>query len=120
MKVFLAHASDFDFRNKLYTPIRASALNTEYEFILPQENGKEEITKETIRGAKAFIADVSRPSTGAGIEMGWADAYSVPIICIYEKGSAVSSSVDYVARARIEYDSPRNLIAQLTEALSSL
>ena len=120
MKVFLAHASDFDFKEKLYIPLRASALNTEYEFIFPQEDGKEEITKETIKGAMAFIADVSRPSTGAGIEMGWANAFSVPILCIYETGSVVSSSIDYVTKTRIEYNSSEDLIAKLSEALKAL
>ena len=120
MKVFLAHASDFDFRNKLYIPIRHSPLNSEFEFFFPQESEKEEVTKELIKGMNLLLVDVSRPSTGAGIEMGWADAFSIPIIAMHEKGSSVSSSVDYVAKERIEYLGPEEIIEKLTHVLHGL
>jgi hypothetical protein len=120
MKIFVAHASNFNFQDKIYTPIRSSSLNSEFEFILPHEGGRREVTKELIKEAGAIVVDVSRPSTGAGIEMGWANAFSVPIICIYEKGSAVSKSVAYLAKAIIEYENPEDLIRKLSEELHSL
>ena len=120
MKLFLAHASAFDFRKKLYEPLRTSALNTEHEIILPEERKEIWNTKEDIESCDAFVVDVSMHSTGAGIEMGWAHAGGVPIIAIHEKGSAPSSVVGYVATIAFEYDSPADLLAKLEEALKAV
>ncbi len=118
MKIYLAHSTHFDFKNKLYTPLRASALNSEYELLFPHETDTPpEITRDMIKGSDALVADVSVPSLGVGIEMGWADAFGVPVIGIYEKGSTVSFSVDNVLRDRIEYENPEDLITKLTVVL---
>lgn len=71
MKIFVAHSSMFDFINKLYIPLWGSRLNTLHDIFLPQENGHEEVTKELIKSCDLVIAEVSMPSTGAGIELGW-------------------------------------------------
>ncbi len=120
MKIFVAHASSFDFKNKLYAPIRESVLNTEHEFFLPQETGDEEVTLETIKNSDALVCEVSMPSTGAGIEMGWASAYGVPILGIYEKGSGPSTSIEYIAKTYSEYSSADEMIKIIKEFLSSL
>lgn len=120
MKIFVAHASSFDFRKKLYEPIRASALNSEHEFILPEEPGDIWNTKEVIESCGAFVAEVSVPSTGAGIEIGWANAAGVPIIAVHEKGSAPSAVIPYVSKMTFEYDSSAGLIEKIGNALASL
>lgn len=120
MKIFVAHASDFDFANKLYAPLRASALSTEHDITLPQEKGKEVITKDTIKNSDVFVAEVSLPSTGAGIEMGWASAFNVPIICLYEQGSKPSGSIKYVAKETIEYTNSEDMLSKLTSALGQI
>jgi nucleoside 2-deoxyribosyltransferase len=120
MKIYVAHSSEFDFNTKLYAPLRESALNSEYEIHLPQENGRETITKELIQGCDVVICDVSMPSTGAGIEMGWANAFGVPVICIYETGSKVSSATSYVTAQVLEYEGREDLIEKLTLALKNL
>ncbi len=120
MTIFVAHASSFDFRTKLYDPLRASALNTEHEILLPQEDAQEEITRDMIRSADVLVAEVSESSLGAGIEMGWADAFGVPIIVLYEKGSQVSFSIDNVVTTRIEYDTADDMVTKLAEALAAL
>ena len=83
MKIFIAHASSYDYKNELYLLIRKSYLNNEHEIILPIENGREVITKEMIKSCDLVIAEVSYPSTGMGIELGWADIFKIPIYCIY-------------------------------------
>lgn len=120
MKIFVAHSSGFDFRTKLYKPLRNSVLNTEHQILLPQEGKIEEITRDMIRDSDALIAEVSMPSLGAGIEMGWADACNHPVIVIYEKGSNPSFSIDNVVTDRIEYDGPEDMIVKLTESLALL
>lgn len=119
MKIFVAHSSSLDFNNKLYIPIRNSELNHTHTFLFPQEHNKQEvITKDIIKSCDLMIAEVSHPSTGAGIEMGWANAFDVPIVCIYEKGSNFSPAIKYVSREIIEYSSPEDLISKLSVLLS--
>ena len=117
MRLFIAHSSDFDFKNKLYAPLRESVLNSEHEISLPQEGEKEEITREMIKECDALIADVSKPSLGAGIEMGWANAFNVPIIAMSEKGSHVSFSINNVVQEHIVYENPDDMIEKLTASL---
>ncbi len=120
MKIFVAHSSNFDFKNKLYTPIRASALNTMHEIFLPQEGEVEEITKDMIKGCDVLVAEVSAPSLGAGIEMGWADAFGVPVIAMSEMAAQVSFSIDNVVTDRIEYDSAEDMIEKLQDSLEKI
>lgn len=119
MKIFVAHSSNFDFNNKLYIPIRNSELNNLHTFLFPQENNKQEIiTKDIIKSCDLVIVEISYPSTGAGIEMGWANAFNVPIICIYEKGNKFSSAINYVADEIIEYSHPQDFLSRLSVILS--
>lgn len=117
MKIFVPHSKAFDFVNKLYIPLRTSHLNGEHEFFLPSENGKMEITRDLIKSCDLVIAEVSMPSTGEGIEIGWADMFNVPIICIYEKGSKISRSLQYVAKEFIEYESPEDMLKRIESYL---
>jgi len=120
MKIFVAHSSNFDFRNKLYIPLRGSALNSEHEILLPQEGEIEEITREMINNCDAVVAEVSAPSLGAGIEIGWADAASVPVIAMYEKDSHPSFSIDNAVSDRFEYENADDMLEKLTTALNKI
>jgi nucleoside 2-deoxyribosyltransferase len=121
MKIFVAHSSDIDFETKLYVPLRESVLNSDHEILLPQESGsKDEITREMINGCDVLVADVSRPSLGTGIEIGWADAASVPVIAIFEEGSKVSFSIDNAVTDRFEYSDAQDLINKLETTLEKL
>lgn len=119
MRIYLAHSSAFNFREKLYEPIRGSELDKEHTFFLPQETGKEEVTRDLIKSCGLVIAEVSLPSTGEGIELGWADMYDVSIICIYEKGAHYSSSLNYVTQNFFEYESPEDMLSTLSAFLSN-
>jgi len=120
MKIFVAHSSNFDFKNKLYAPLRSSALNTEHEILLPQEGEIEEITREMINGCDAVVAEVSAPSLGAGIEIGWADAAGVPVIALYEKDAHPSFSIDNAVTDRFAYDNADDMLEKLEAALKEL
>lgn len=122
MKIFVAHASAFNFKENLYEPIRASELSRAHEFILPEEEKYSGTwnTKEAIESCNLLIADASIPSTGAGIEMGWANAKGIPLLVIHQKGSAPSSVVTYLTDTVIEYENPADLIEKLTVALAHI
>ena len=121
MKIFVAHATNWDSVNKLYTPLRNCRLNQEHEFILPQEGGRQKIfTAQDIKNCDLVIAEVSHPSTGQGIELGWANMHKVPILCIYEKGNAYSGAIPYVTDQFIEYENGDDMVNKLTEYLQKL
>lgn len=114
MKIFVPHSTAFDFTNKLYIPLRNSHLNDEHEFFLPNEDGHLEVTKELIKGCDFVIAEVSMPSTGEGIELGWASMLNIPILCIYEQGSKISSSLEYVTQEFVEYNNPSDMLKKIS------
>jgi len=120
MRIFVAHSSDFDFKSKLYEPLRASALNTKHEILLPQEEGKEVITREIIKNTDLLVAEASCPSTGQGIELDWADIFRVPIVCIFEKGAKISSSLHYVTDNFISYDDADDMLNKLEGVVENL
>ena len=103
MKIFVAHASDSNFQEELYQPLRNSQLNKDHEIILPQEEGHEEVTRDLIKSCDLVIAEVSNPSTGQGIELGWADAFSIPVVCIYKEGATFSNALHYVCNKFLMY-----------------
>lgn len=118
MKIFVPHSSNFNFKEELYLPIRNSELNKKHKFILPQEKGKEQITKDVIKSCDLVLAEVSYPSTGQGIELGWATMFNIPIICIYKKGSKYSSSLNFITDRFISYKDSQDLICQLSKVLN--
>jgi endonuclease V-like protein UPF0215 family len=58
------------------------------------------------------LADISKPAMGMGIEIGWANAFGVPIIFMYKKGSKVSSYLSKLSKNIIEY---KNLDKELNK-----
>lgn len=122
MKIYIWHSQEFNFQEELYTPMRDSKLNLEYEILLPHEIPWESdfVTKNIIENCDVMIAEVSFPSTGLGIELGWANSFERPIIGIYNKWAKVSSSLKMVCNALIEYTDKNNLIEVLEKSLSEL
>ena len=60
-----------------------------------------------------IIAEVSYPSTGQGIELGWADVFKIPIICIYKEGYKYSGSINKLTEKFIVYKNSQDLIKKL-------
>ena len=81
-------------------------------FFLPHED-KALNTKEIISNSDLVIAEVSLPATGQGIELGWADYAKIPILCIYEKGTKISSSLKFITNNFIEYEDTNDMINKI-------
>jgi hypothetical protein len=114
MKIYVAHSSGFDYQNQLYQPLRQSELNNEHELTLPHEtSGVPSCSREFIATQDLVVAEVSYPSTGLGIELGWADSTKVPIVCFYQHGHTFSDSIRTVANDFIEYEDAPDLAAKL-------
>ncbi len=118
MKIYVGHSTGFGYKKELYEPLRNSALNERVEFVLPHErNDAPYQSKEVLKTVDVFLAEVSLPSTGLGIELGWADDLGVPIIAVYKKGQSISRSITGVAQQVIEYTSADDLISRLVAVI---
>ena len=113
MNIYISHSNKYDYINKLYNPIKISNLVKSNSFFFPHDNDKTINTKEIISNSDLVIADVSIPATGQGIELGWADCASVPILCIYEKDSKISYSLQTITKNFIEYENIKDMISKI-------
>ena len=118
MKIYISHSSEYDYINKIYNPIKSSNLIKSNIFFLPHED-KIVNTKNIISKCDLVIAEVTLPSTGQGIELGWADYTKTPILCMYEKGTKISSSLKYITNEFIEYDSVEDMIKKIRDFIKN-
>lgn len=114
MKIYISHSKSFNYEKDLYDVLEASDLN--HEFIFPHKDSKVSFNSKDLfkyKGCDLVLAEVSNPATGQGIELGWADVYNIPVVCIYNKGSKVSGSLKVICGNFIEYENGKDLIEKL-------
>jgi hypothetical protein len=120
-RIYVTHSTGFDYRSELYSVLRNSALNEKYDLILPHEKGEKVAnSKKVIASSNLVIAEVSHPSTGQGIELGWADSADVPILCIYMFGKNVSQSLRTITNRFISYKTDRDMLEKVSKAVNSI
>lgn len=119
MNILVTHSSNFDYKNELYLPLRNSELNSLHKIILPHEGDSILYTRPIIENheVELQLAEVSLPSTGQGIEMGWANAFNVPILCIFKRGTKYSGTLKVVTDKFIEYIDSSDMVLKLTDYL---
>lgn len=121
MKIYLSHASSFDYQHELYLPIKQSQLFSQHEFILPHDNSHDPInTKEIIKQCNLIIAEVSYPSTGQGIELGWANFLNIPIFCLYRNERKCSSSLKLITHSMCSYVNETQMIYVMADVIDKL
>lgn len=119
MKILIAHASNYDYKAELYEPLKQSAIAREHTIIFPHNEENLEIeTNSHIPDSDLMIAEVSYPSTGAGIEIGLAQAANIPMLFVYKAGTSPTSSLKFVKGKIIEYTDASDLVSKLEEELS--
>jgi hypothetical protein len=118
MKIYISHSTNFDFKKDLYQPLKDSNLNK--NFIFPHEkNLKQNPLKKLFssKKCKLIIAEISFPSTGQGIELGWANMYKIPIICFYKKGFNYSKSMKEISEKIIQYNNSKDLLEKIKKII---
>ncbi len=118
MKIYIAHSNKFDFRNELYIPLRNSLLDSQHEIFLPHETDTFINTKEIIKKVDLVIAEVSYPATGEGIELGRADSFHIPIVCIYKEGTRPSGSLQTVTDTIVSYAGEAAMLQKIEELIT--
>ncbi len=118
MKVYIGHSRGFDYQKELYEPIRKSPELSEYEIILPHEGDSNKSNpKAFYRNLDLFIAEVSYPATGLGIELGWASSGNTPIVAISKVGAEVSGSIHAVTDKFHQYHDEAELTKVIQEII---
>jgi nucleoside 2-deoxyribosyltransferase len=92
MKVYVCHSTAFDFRAEFYEPLKRE-FTTAHEIIFPHDSDTDFNSSEAIRTSDIVLAEVSFPSTGQGIELGWANAAGVPIVCVHKTDAKPSGAL---------------------------
>ncbi len=119
MKIYVSHSKGFDYKNELYEPLKNSGLSL--DFIFPHEDGSNPFNSKELfekHLCDLVLAEVSIPSTGQGIELGWANVFKIPIICFYKSGTTPAGSLKVITDKIIEYNDAQHLINKLTSELS--
>lgn len=120
MKIYVTHSTGFDYQNELYQPLRDSGLNNSHQITLPHDKSSRPFnSKEYIKDCDLILSEVSYPSTGQGIELGWADFYKVPIVCICKKGASPSGALNVVSDTFIEYENREEMIRKVSDYLET-
>ncbi len=118
MKFYAAHARTFDFESEWYSPLREIGTELGIEFVFPHENSDcPKNSKNDIKMYDGVIAEVSHPSTGLGIELGWADALGVPIILVHRANATVSSAVLSLTEHIVDYSSLEEFTTRLSQKI---
>ena len=120
MKIYVGHSRDFDYMNELYLPIINSNINEKAEFIFPHLSDKTFNSKEIIEGVDLFIAEISMPSLGLGIEIGRAEMKNKKILCIYNETAKIPSSIKYVDVDLLSYRDKSDMIEKIDKYISEM
>lgn len=121
MKIYIGHSTDLAYQKELYQPLKESSLADDHELVFPHDSEEFFNSKKFLREeCDVFIAEVSRDSTGLGIELGWAEEFDVPVICIHMKDSRVSGSLEVVTGKILDYENSRELVEIVEEAVSEM
>ena len=111
--LYVVHSNGFDYKTELYIPLRKSELNARFNIILPHETSERHYDSKQLfltGGCQLVLAEISFPSEGRAIEMGWANAYKIPILSIHRNGSEYSGSIHSICDDFIEYQNIEELL----------
>ena len=121
MKIYIGHSSNLEYEEELYEPLKNSVLEKVHRMIFPHESTEFSNSKKFLKNdCDLFIAEVSRASTGLGIELGWADQFDVPIICVCYKDAQPSEALKTVTGSIIRYKNKNELVEKLDRKIPEL
>lgn len=115
MKLYLTHPSNYDYQTELYEPLKRSIGQVHDIFYPHDEHADGVLSKDIIPACDLVLAEVSVPSTGQGIELGWASAAGVRIICFHRPDAQISSALRFVSQDVFTYTGTEDLLTRLAE-----
>lgn len=116
MKIYVGHSTSFDYIKELYEPLKGSSLCSNHQFIFPHDENKDVVmSKNIIADSDLFLAEVSYPSIGLGIELGWAHDKKCKILCIAKQGAKLSPSLKIICSDILMYSDKSTMINNIVE-----
>jgi hypothetical protein len=99
-------------------------LAQKYELILPHLNSDnpflasaKDFTKDKFN---LVLAEISHPSTGQGIELGWANINNIPIVCIYKKGQKYTGAINSVTENILQYSDLDDILSEIEQLIEKI
>ncbi len=121
MKIYVSHCKSYDFFHELYVPLRNAVFNSLHEIILPLEDSLEQFnSKEVISTCDLVLAEVSYPAIGVGMELGWANIYEIPVICLYKEGKPLAGSLSVITKNFLEYKNAIDMVSKIDKELQKI
>lgn len=118
MKIQLWHAHNSNFMEELYLPLKENF--SQIEWIFPHEEGGKSVkSEESLKEVDIFLAEVSIPATGLGIELGFAYLYKKRIICLSKEWAKIAGSLKYICSEFVEYSGEKDMVEKLKTKISS-
>lgn len=114
---FISHASGaMSHTPVFFSAVQEFAQNTkDIQLVLPHSKSEDvHLTKQSIQTCELVIVEISIPSTGSGIELGWANAANKPIIAFNQGGSQVSPAIKFVTNYIYTYITTEDIVKILT------
>ena len=116
MRIYIAHSQTIDYQS-LYSALKKEPSFQNHEFILSHEKtDHQNNTRDFYKSLDVIIAEVSEPSTGLGIELGWAFDDNVPIYCFHQANVTPSKSI----YATTDHISPYEGISDLRNQIRNI
>lgn len=122
-RVRIGHSTSYDYQTQLYDVVRSlKKLPADVTISLPHEYGCTDGCTRTFlaEGCNLFIAEVSAPSTGLGMEVAYAHAAGVPVVYLHHADCTPSSSLKMVSNTFLSYASRAELAAHLRDLITGL
>ena len=117
MRIYIAHSRDFDYVNELYLPLKNSEIFKQHELILPHDSDNYKHDRYFYKNIDLVIAEVSYPSTGLGIELGFLYDDNKPIYCIHRSDKKISSSINVVTNNIYSYSNSDEMLETITRII---
>lgn len=115
MRIYVSHPSSIEYEAELYRPLETIS---EHEWLFPHRPElQNQHTRALIGTVDLVLAEVSAPSTGQGIELGWANAAGVPIAAIHRQGTKPTRSIRRVTDQILSYFNQDDLIKKVRQKL---
>lgn len=109
--VYVGHLRQSDYETEIYQPLRVLAQELSVEFIFPHAPGTAYINSKELfqnKGCDLFLAEVSYPATGLGMELAYANVYDIPVICIHQKNAKPASSIKSLNCPIVTYENTQD------------
>lgn len=118
MKIYVSHSVKFDYKKELY-PALEHALRS-HRVTFPYRDDRVINSKNAIADSDLVIAEVSFPSIGVGIELGWANMFQVKIMAIHKKKATLSRSLQSVTSHFVAYSNSQDLALKVATEIQKL